>query len=71
MLSIKLAQQAVAVEACKRLHECGELDDNFMPIGELQVANKQQYLCTVTEYFFCLNLTFRIIKLQQYNITYR
>ena len=39
MLSVKLAQQAVALEACKKLYECGELDDNLMPIGECFVMS--------------------------------
>uniref|UniRef100_A0A158R4U7 RNA helicase n=1 Tax=Syphacia muris TaxID=451379 RepID=A0A158R4U7_9BILA len=30
----KLAQMAVALETCKRLHEAKELDDNLLPVGK-------------------------------------
>jgi len=38
MPSVVLAQRAVAVEAVKRLHQAGELDDNLMPIGQRYIV---------------------------------
>ena len=47
MPTVKLAQQAVAVEACEELHLCGELDDNLMPIGK-HSSSLQKF-----DYMFC------------------
>ncbi|CAB3402204.1 unnamed protein product [Caenorhabditis bovis] len=38
MKSKKLAQMAVALEACRQLHQKGELDDNLLPKGRESIA---------------------------------
>ncbi|XP_022241304.1 endoribonuclease Dicer-like isoform X2 [Limulus polyphemus] len=34
MLTKRLAKMAAALDVCKKLHEIGELDDNFVPVGK-------------------------------------
>jgi endoribonuclease Dicer len=34
----KYAQMAVALEACKLLHQRGELNDNLLPVGKDTIA---------------------------------
>lgn len=42
MPTVLLAQKAVALEACRVLHEAREIDDHFMPIGKemMKYANE-------------------------------
>nr|CAB3238000.1 endoribonuclease Dicer [Phallusia mammillata] len=42
MSTVLLAQRAVAMETCKRLHQAGELDDNLMPIGKETVKYAEE-----------------------------
>ncbi|PAV60477.1 hypothetical protein WR25_10602 [Diploscapter pachys] len=44
MNSKKLAQMAVALEACKVLHQKKELNDNLLPVGRENVAKYMQHL---------------------------
>lgn len=55
MPNLQIAQKAVAMEACKLLHQSGELDDHFMPISMYVCV----YLCSV---FNIYQLTYYIVS---------